>query len=1006
MWRVQVYFSLRHDDSDLVIRAIRKQVTGDSNIIELIPQEKLEGDLPAVLIGGHTHWLNLSTSNLEIRPLDGLWETSSENWRIDCTPGQYRLQKGNEFLIDIRSQSWDMVSSLLKPFDTPQNLLVSVSPIDFSQPTSSLQLSVVLPRYGLSFYVDEDGDLQSHNVRGMVYDENQSVGTLFGLVNRLILRPKIRDVHAVELIPRCVFIPEGEISFKMDGHHVRVEIDTRGSALGRVTYQTYRVDTDMGCLTGNVSLTNKLYCAYLHALTSGCGTDPLTGRSGTEEALSLLRSASCWSIMKFGSREAELLGLIARICPTRTWYPAHLKCMQKVEWLDLPASAQHYELYAVAKGIKEHCERVLLFQDSRSSALFQSFPLHEGCLLKRSALRAAYLFPSEFSGQPSGANADVRYSARDVVEVASGEQRAYTAATTVHHRTANASATKDILSMVESWTGRVSGDTTLSLQYDRSWLAPDLPLIWLKAYKLLRRNDEGKWFRLLFSLPAMAYASSQLTELVPVFVAFASDPHFGLEDPPHYDSYSLSEGYHPSPADLRSYVSDCVYSFECSPERSEPARYSESSYDLQERQVRMYNSRRESDTDATVHQLLNGWPCETPPRSSLNPNLYNVPDFTSNVQRHFSSRYRNLKLKEHLTRVQDILKDVYSQASPISTLQYSFQASQSTPSRTCWALSVDQLFARPAPSLQAHDRLSPYTADDGDTSPSSSVTQSSPNHSSYAVANLAVTVQSHISNCYRSLKLPRLFPSFIPWSRTVDQLFTRVGSSLQTHDRSHRYAPEAGNTSPHGSTPLHRLIATVEANAVDPFQRQYVSALRTSAECFRTDTALVADGATELPTVETVVAHYARCRASYIEGVSYVKQHLGPRSQSEQALEQSGQWPRITAHALFRSLASDSPIVLSEEWKECLTRLTLAALELQRARRMVRLHFDNLHEELRRELQNEGCDGWNAEAHPDWLLIQVCFSCDGCIHHLTPRPSPTSAARQFFGSSRSGGGRR
>ena len=905
-----------------MIRAKRKQVTGASDIIELIPKGKLEDDLPAVLIEGHVHWLNLSTSVMEICPLDSLWETSSENWKIDCTPGkyQYRMRKGNEFLVNIRSQSWDMVSTLLRPFETPQNLLVSVSPINSCQLMSSLQLTVVLPRYGLSFYVDEDGDLQSYDIRGMVYDENQSVGTLFGLVNRLVLRPKIRDVHAAELIPRCVLIPEGEVSFKIDGHHVRVEIDTHRSALGRVMYETYRVDTDMGCLTGNVSLTNKLYCAYLHALTSGCSTDPLTGRLGTEEALSLLQSASCWSIMRFGSREAELLGLIASLCPTRTWYPQHLKCMQKVDWLNLPASAQHHELYIVSKAIKEHYEKVQIFHESQSSDLFQTFPSHDDHLLERSARRVAYLFPSKYSGQPS---VDVRYSARDLVEVNSGEQRAYTAAIAVHRRTVNAMATESILKMVELWTGKVSGDTTLSLQYDRSWLAPDFPSIWLKAYKLLRSNDEAKWFQLLFSLPAMAYASSKFDNLVPVFVAFASDPNFRSENPPNHNSYNLTEGYCPNPATLRSYVSDCAHSFGRSPENTEPAQRGEDLKSLRKRRLQMYDDRRDSDTDATVLQLSDAWPCETPPQCSLNPDLYNVPEFTSKLQSHFSSCYRNDALKEQFTRVQNILDNIFPQAVPIPSLQYSFQPSQSIPSRTSWSLTLDQLFARRAPSLPPHGRLASYTADDG-------------------------------------------------------------------------------NTLPSGSAPLHQLIAAVEGNAVKQFQRQYASALRTSAECFGSETSLVTHGATKLPTVETLVAHYARCGASYTEGQDCVKQHLAPRSQSEQALERSGQWPRITAHTLFRSLASNSPIILSDDWKECLTRLTLLALELQRARRILRLHFDNLHEELRRELQNEGCDGWTTKAHSDWLLIQVCFSCDGCIFQLTPCLSPTSAARQLFGSSRSG----
>ena len=945
-----------------MIKAKRGHVTGDSSIIELIPQEKLKGDLPAVLIEEHAHWLNLSTSVMEIRPLGSLWEASSENWKIDCTPGKYRMQKGNEFLVDIRSQSWDMVSNLLRPFDAPQNLLVSVSPTDSCQPISSLRLSVALPRYGLSFYVDEDEDLQSYNIRGMVYDENQSVGTLSGLVNRLVLRPKIKDANAAELNPRCVLIPEGDISFGMDGHHVCVKINTRHSTLDRVTYQSYRIDTDMGCLTGNVSLTNKLYCAYLHALTSGCSTDPLTGRSGTEEALSILRSASCWSIMRFGSREAQLLKLIASICPTRTWYPEHLKCMQRVNWPDLPVSAEHHELYVVARGIKEHCERVLLFQESQSSTLFRSFPLHDEHLPQRSALRAAYLSPSQFSGQPPREIFDVWYSARDLLKSSSGEQRAYTAASAVHHRTASATTTRNIPSMVESWRRRVSGDATLSLQYDKSWLDPDLPPIWLKAYKLLRSNDEGKWFQLLFSLPAMAYhedsSESQLNNLVPVFVAFASDSRFRLEDPPHYDSYNLSEGYQPSPDTLRSYVSHCAHSFERSPESNEPARPGESLGALRMRQVTMYNNRRDSDSNTTVERLSNAWPCETLPWCSLDPTLYDVSGFTSNAQSHFSSCYGNLKLKEHLTRVQSILNDAFSHASPTPAPHYSFQPSQSIPPHTSWLLAVDRLFVRPAPSLQIHDGLpsESYAADNGNSPFSRPTADATVFHTRGGLSSnhsLLIRAKKEISDLFTVLGKLRTWSNL---SKTFYRVTERSASSL------------------------HQLIATVEANAVNPFQEQYVSALRTSAECFESEMSLVTHEATKLPTAEILLAHYVRCRANYIEARDHVKQHLGPRSLSEQAVEQSGQWPRITAHTLLRSLASSSPIILPGDWKKCLTQLTLLALELQRARRLLRLHFDNLPEELRKEVENEGCDGWDAEAHPDWLLTQVCFSSDRCIH--------------------------
>ena len=895
----------------------------DSEIIELIPHGKLAGDLPTALIEGHAHWLDLSTSTMEIRPLESLWEASSENWRIDCTPGRHWMWKGREFLIDIRSQSWCMVSSLLSPLCTSQDLIVSVSSVDSSQSTSSLQLSVVLPRYDLSFYVDEDGDLQSRNIRGTVYDENQSIGALFGLVNRLVLRPKTKDVNAVELIPRCVLIPDGDISFRKAGHHVCVEIATNRPTLKRVTFQTYKADTDLGCLTGNASLTSKLYLAYLHALTSGCSTDPLTGRSGTEEALSVLRSADCWSTMGLSPRDAELLGLIASICPLRAWHSS--RRVQKVEWRNLPSNSQSHELFALAKAIKERYEQVQLFHEGLSSP-FQNFPFQSDHLLKRSARQASYLFPFEFSGPSSTVDLDVRYPARELLEADSGERRAYIAATYVYTR--KATGTKDIPEMVGSWTKNVSGNAALSLQYDKSWLAPNLPLIWLKAYNLLRKNDERKWFQLLFSLPAMAYTSSDLSDLVPVFVAFASHPQFRSEDPPHYSSYSIPAGCDPSFGTLRNYVVGCAYPLGHSPESLERAKDGENPYQLKQRQVQMYGSRRNSDADAAVQELLAAWPCETSPPCSLNPDLYDVADLASRVQRHFSSRFRNLKLKEHLTRVQMILNDLHSEVSPTpDPPPYSLQPLQSTPSSSPWSLAIDQLLARPAPLLSAHNKLPRYTAD-----------------------------------------------------------------------------TESINTSHTDFTPLHRLITMVETDAANPFQRRYVSSLRTSAECLGSEISPVAHGATKLPSAEILMDHYTRCRASYIEALNHIQQHLGPENQSEQAVEQSGQWPRITAHALFRSLASNSPIVLSDDWRRCLMTFTLLGLELQRARRLLLLHSSNLHEELCKELQNEGCDGWKAEAHPDWLLIQVCFSSHRRVYLLTPRVSSASAAKQPFDSPYSGRG--
>ena len=335
----------------------------------------------------------------------------------------------------------------------------------------------------------------------------------------------------------------------------------------------------------------------------------------------------------------------------------------------------------------------------------------------------------------------------------------------------------------------------------------------------------------------------------------------------------------------------------------------------------MYDARINSDAETTVDELLRAWPCETPPECSLSHSSYCVKPLTSRVRAHFASCYHNLKLKEHLTRIQKTLDNI--QVSPTPTPQYTFDPSQTIPSCVSWTFAAKQLFSRPEPSLPEHDK-------------------------------------------------------------------------------SPRFAADVGNTSFSGAAQLHQLIATAEANATNLFQSQYVSALRASAKCFESEMSLVSPGATHLPDTEALMIYYDRCRATYADSVRYLQQHLGPRSQDERALQQSGQWPRMTPRALLGFLASNSPMTLSDGWKACVIRLALLALQVQRSRRLLRLRLDNHHEELRRELQNEGCDGWNAEMRPDWLLIQVRCSRFEYVFLLRPRSPPVSVARQLFRSPRSG----
>ncbi|KAF8554401.1 hypothetical protein OG21DRAFT_1484696 [Imleria badia] len=316
----KVHLSLR--DDNLVVRAQGNQ---SKEVLELIPSKKLRGDLPLALVDSHIHWLNLTTKIIEIRCLYQLWEYSAENWRINCASGQYRVYRGPETLVDICSPTVAMLSECFKGFNDVdrariyldddehdeylqnrcRNLLITTSSIESVRSASMQRLTVTLPLYGLSFFVNEREELESRDFKDMVYDENQCVGALFGLENLLVLRPK---THIAEtLVPeafllRRVLIPNGLPEIHGD-HQVRIDVNPRGWHVGPL-YHTYDVDTELGCLIGNGNLMSTRYLAHLHTMTSFHRPDPLTGKTGAQAALCLLQSAGCRSIVKLKAFDA------------------------------------------------------------------------------------------------------------------------------------------------------------------------------------------------------------------------------------------------------------------------------------------------------------------------------------------------------------------------------------------------------------------------------------------------------------------------------------------------------------------------------------------------------------------------------------------------------------------------------------------------------------------------------------------------------------------------------
>ena len=107
---------------------------------------------------------------------------------------------------------------------------------------------------------------------------------------------------------------------------MRVVIDTASAT--HVKHHCYHIDDQLGRLVDNRRLQSRLYRLYLHATTSHCVVDTLTGRTGTEEALYGLAiglssssnppTLSSWTCSRGLPRGVRTIQSICRLCSKST----------------------------------------------------------------------------------------------------------------------------------------------------------------------------------------------------------------------------------------------------------------------------------------------------------------------------------------------------------------------------------------------------------------------------------------------------------------------------------------------------------------------------------------------------------------------------------------------------------------------------------------------------------------------------------------------------------------
>ena len=591
----------------------------------------------------------------------------------------------SEELVDIRSTTFGAVSSLLSSLETPENIIVS---------RTEKVLEVSLPRFRLSFFVNQISELECRSIPGYVVDETKSIGTMFGLQTRLILCPSRASPEGY-LLPRRVIIPQGDVSFAQHEDFTRVSIVT--SADKYVRWHEYVIDTDLRCLTSNSGLSSKLYACYLHALTSHCLPDPLLGHTGTEEALNTLRSAACLSFQRLDANSAKLLNLIADLSPNRFYYPPHLQSMVTVKWAKVPALSQHHDFYTAVSSIFGHARSLEALYDKPTAF---EIPGRNQLLLDRVASRNSMFYPQGLRSASQGSpSKDVEYKSRDIPDGIS-ELLAYRTTWSIWNSNPSLDHRRPKLWYVlNSWGSLGPASTVVSMKYSRYWLDLDTAQDWLAIYEICRKATNGAdprdWrIRLSFCLSAAIFSKPELAEIVSFLAVIATDERFRNLHPPSEISYTLSDGVGPSITHLQDLISECALPIHLTPANSLPVQATKRKKINKRRQLE-YDGKVKSGSSAIAQATLSKWPNYQ--SVDISGQWFEKSNCQQRFAKYLQSITRNIQFRDYIQQVQDIFQSYYE--NPNSTVaSYTFSPCFTTSPSTLSSYQFCDVLAFRTPS--------------------------------------------------------------------------------------------------------------------------------------------------------------------------------------------------------------------------------------------------------------------------------------------------------------------
>jgi hypothetical protein len=689
--------SSSHTSDSLFVRTFDNKTSTDGHeMFETIPQHLLDKVFPESFVKDHVHWYDHASGNIEFRPCDSPWSSDRVmNWTL--IKGEslqaWRLSRGYEVMVGSQKPTSTAMAEIFEP-------LIARTRLHCMLQSATKQLKIDIPALRLRFHLDEGtSDLRSKEYRDMVVDRMQSIGTLIGFKNKLLL--------GSETGQRLILIKEANISYAQRCSHVTVNVD--GYSAG--TVHALHIDTRLRRLSDNGHLQCKLYLAYLHALTSSCLPDPFLGMTGTEQALSILRSAAVRSFHQLSQSNVDMLEKIAHLSPRRQYYPDHLRVMQTVIWNpQLHFLAQHAGLRIQVEEIFQQAQRIA-FLHPDNVLQFPCLQQLDEHLRDRDMIRDSTFRVHGFGAENHNVKHDQDYKARDrnvsfdhAVRTASFSQLMYRIGHDKHWEVPTVDqlwAKMSVLPQIEGFEVRGPRE---ELRYDAAYLVDGINIILARLpsirYSLLASQQSGRRdYDIMGWFSSVAYPLSELDCCVLQLIAmFVKSGTVARLQPPLATAFRVQEGKECSTTRLRRIIQENIRGLKLCPENDLPRRKNEKHEKYLNRRHQTWQSSSNSAANSFIRMLEAQWPCETPVNyTTPNASTYiNVESAMSSTKAQFKIWYDNRLLYQYLEDVTHEVANLKTRRVNIDNLV--IPNAQRLPSM-CGYISTSTLFLARAPCV-------------------------------------------------------------------------------------------------------------------------------------------------------------------------------------------------------------------------------------------------------------------------------------------------------------------